>query len=394
MTKLGKMPLLAKIAVALAAGAALGQIAPVAAVRIANTFTGFFDQFIRFMVPLIIVGLVTSAIADTGRRAGKMLVVTVALAFVSTILAGMFSYAVSSGIFPGIVAEGSMKSVETAEVSLAPFVEIKIPAIIDVMSALVFSFVFGLGAVFFRTVTLKPIFADMREVVSGVIERVIVPLLPFYIFGIFLDMAAAGKVKSVLLAFAAVVAVEAVMTIALLLAQYAAAGAVARVNPFRALAAMAPAYFTALGTSSSAATIPVTRNQVIRAGVRPEVADFTVPLCATVHLAGSTVKLVACAVALLIAAGDAQLVNLPTFIKFVSMLAVVAVAAPGVPGGAVMASLAITESVLGFGKEQTALYITLYIATDSFGTACNVTGDGAISLIVNRIFPKRSGSEE
>jgi Na+/H+-dicarboxylate symporter len=391
MLRLLKMPLLAKIAVALAAGAALGQVAPAVAVRIVNTFTGFFDQFIRFMVPLIIVGLVTAAIADTGRRAGRMLVATVALAFVSTILAGMFSYAVSAGVFPGIVAEGSMKSVETAEVAFAPFVEIKIPAIVDVVSALVLSFVFGLGAVFFRAEALKPIFSDVRGVVSGVIGYVIVPLLPFYIFGIFLDMSAAGKVKSVLCAFAAVVAVEAVITIVLLLAQYAVAGAVARVNPFRVLATMAPAYFTALGTSSSAATIPVTRNQTVRAGVRPEVADFTVPLCATVHLAGSTVKLVACAVALLIAAGDTQLVNWPTFIKFISMLAVVAVAAPGVPGGAVMASLAITESILGFGKEQTALYITLYIATDSFGTACNVTGDGAISLVVNRIFPKREG---
>lgn len=389
MFKTGKTPLLAKIAVALAAGALLGSVTPAPAVRLVNTLTGFFDQFIRFLVPLIIVGLVTSAIADTGRRAGRMLLATVAIAFLSTLLAGVFSFAVSAGVFPGMVVEGSMKGVEAAGASFAPFVEVKIPQLLDVMSALVFSFVFGLGIVFFKADSLKPVFTDVREVVTGVIARVIVPLLPFYIFGIFLDMAAAGKVKSVLVAFAAVVAVEAALTLALILAQYLAAGAVARVNPFKALAVMAPAYFTALGTSSSAATIPVTRNQTIRAGVRPEVADFTVPLCATVHLAGSMVKLVACAVALLIASGDGQLVTWGVFVKFIAMLAVVAVAAPGVPGGAVMASLAITESVLGFGKEETALYITLYIATDSFGTACNVTGDGAISLVVNRLFPKR-----
>ncbi len=384
--KVKKIPLLARIAAAIALGIACGSFVPGVLVRITNTLTGFFDQFIRFMVPLIVVGLVAPAIADTGRKAGKMLLVTVALAYLSTFLAGAFGFAVSSSVFPSLIERGSMSALGEGGREFVSYVTIKLPPVLDVMSALVLSFVLGLGMVFRGAGTLKGVMDDFKSIVTGVISSVIVPLLPFYIFGIFLDMTAAGKVKSVLATFAAIVAVEASLTLAVILAQYVAAGAYARVNPFKALWTMLPAYMTALGTSSSAATIPVTRNQVVAAGVREEVADFTVPLCATVHLAGSTVKIVACASALLIASGNTELVTWATFIEFIAMLGVVMIAAPGVPGGAVMASLAVAESMLGFSKGEIALFITLYIATDSFGTACNVTGDGAISIVVNRFF--------
>ena len=381
-----KFTLLPRIILALALGVLAGGFAPAALVRAVNTFSGFFDQFIRFMVPLIIIGLVTPAIAETGRRAGKMLLVTVGIAYTSTLLAGLFSYSVSAGVFPSLVERGGVAAT-AAGLEFPAYVKISIPAMVDVMSALVFSFVLGLGIVFSGAETLKNAAGEMRKVVNGTIAGVIVPLLPFYIFAIFFDMTAAGKVKSVLFAFAAIVVVEALLTLAMIIIQYSIAGAIARVNPFKALGKMLPAYFTALGTSSSAATIPVTRNQAVAAGVRPEIADFTVPLCATVHLAGSTIKLVACAVALILIGGDLGKLEFATFAQFIALLGVMMVAAPGVPGGAVMASIGVAESLLGFGKEQIALFITLYIATDSFGTACNVVGDGAISLIVNRIFP-------
>ena len=377
-----KFTLLPRIILALALGVLAGGFAPAALVRAVNTFSGFFDQFIRFMVPLIIIGLVTPAIAETGRRAGKMLLVTVGIAYTSTLLAGLFSYSVSAGVFPSLVERGVVAAT-AAGLEFPAYVKISIPAMVDVMSALVFSFVLGLGIVFSGAETLKNAAGEMRKVVNGTIAGVIVPLLPFYIFAIFFDMTAAGKVKSVLFAFAAIVVVEALLTLAMIIIQYS----IARVNPFKALGKMLPAYFTALGTSSSAATIPVTRNQAVAAGVRPEIADFTVPLCATVHLAGSTIKLVACAVALILIGGDLGKLEFATFAQFIALLGVMMVAAPGVPGGAVMASIGVAESLLGFGKEQIALFITLYIATDSFGTACNVVGDGAISLIVNRIFP-------
>jgi Na+/H+-dicarboxylate symporter len=383
-----KFGLLPRIVLAITIGVLLGGYVPGVVVRAFNTFSGLFDQFIRFMVPLIIIGLVVPAIADTGRKAGKMLLVTVALAYVSTLVAGLFSYGVSVNVFPSLVERGSATAVNAVGAEFPAFVKVAIPAMVDVMSALVFAFIMGLGIVFSESTVLKSAADEMRRIINGTIAKVIVPVLPVYIFSIFLDMTAAGKVKVVLTAFAAIVVVEALLTLVMILIQYTIAGSIAGVNPLKALWKMAPAYFTALGTSSSAATIPVTRNQAVAAGVRPEVADFTVPLCATVHLAGSTIKLVACAVALILIGGDMTKLDLATFMQFIALLGMMMVAAPGVPGGAVMASLGVAESLLGFGKEQIALFITLYIATDSFGTACNVIGDGALSLIVNRIFPE------
>ncbi len=383
-----KIGLIPRIIIAITFGVLLGSFAPGALVRAANTFSGFFDQFIRFMIPLIIIGLVTPAIADTGRNAGRMLLVTVGIAYVSTLFAGLFSYSVSINAFPFLVERGSI--VQTASgLQFPAFVQVSIPAMIDVMSALVFSFVLGLGIVASDSKIIRESAEEMRKIINATIAKAIVPLLPFYIFVIFFDMTAVGKVKSVLLAFAAIVIVELLLTLILIVIQYTIAGSIAKVNPFKAIVKMMPAYFTALGTSSSAATIPVTRNQAVATGVRPEIADFTVPLCATVHLSGSTIKLVACAVALILIGGDLTKLEFATFAQFVALLGVMMVAAPGVPGGAVMASIGVAESLLGFNQNQIALFITLYIATDSFGTACNVIGDGAISLIVNRIFSKR-----
>ena len=383
-----KIGLIPRIIIAITFGVLWGSFAPGVLVRAANTFSGFFDQFIRFMVPLIIIGLVTPAIADTGRNAGRMLLVTVGIAYVSTLFAGLFSYSVSINAFPFLVDRGSI--VQTASgLQFPAFVQVSIPAMIDVMSALVFSFVLGLGIVASDSKIIRESAEEMRKIINATIAKAIVPLLPFYIFVIFFDMTAVGKVKSVLLAFAAIVIVELLLTLILIVIQYTIAGSIAKVNPFKAIVKMMPAYFTALGTSSSAATIPVTRNQAVATGVRPEIADFTVPLCATVHLSGSTIKLVACAVALILIGGDLTKLEFATFAQFVALLGVMMVAAPGVPGGAVMASIGVAESLLGFNQNQIALFITLYIATDSFGTACNVIGDGAISLIVNRIFSKR-----
>lgn len=384
--------LLQQIAVAIVLGITLGQFMPAPAVRGVNTVAAVFDQFIKFMVPLIIVGLVAPAIAETGRGAGRMLLMTVAIAYGSTLFAGFLGYFVSAATFPALVSPDAAEAVREAAVEFKPYVLIKIPAIMDVMSALVLSFMLGLGMIFSDSVILKRGFVEFRTVITKTISVALVPLLPFYIFGIFLDMTAAGKTKTVLTAFAAIIAVFSLLTVVVILVQFIVAGAIARKNPFRAMATMLPAYLTALGTSSSAATIPVTRAQTIANGVRPEVADFVIPLCATVHLAGSTVKIVSCAVALLLMGGATASVNLGTFTGFIAMVGVVMVAAPGVPGGAVMAALGILESMLGFDQTQLALMITLYVATDSIGTACNITGDGAIALVMDR-FTRKSAAQ-
>lgn len=384
-----KFGLLPRIAVAIILGIAIGGFVPCQVVRGVNTFTAVFDQFIKFMVPLIIVGLVAPAIAETGHGAGKMLLGTVSLAYASTLFAGFLGYFVSTATFPALVSADAAKAVEEATRTFAPYVSIKIPPMLDVMSALVVSFIMGLGMIFAKSDVLKRGFVEFREIITKAISVALVPLLPFYIFGIFLDMTAAGKTKTVLTAFAAIITVFTLLTFVVILVQFCIAGAVARKNPFKAMYTMLPAYLTALGTSSSAATIPVTRAQTIKNGVSSETADFVIPLCATVHLAGSTVKLVACAVALLLMAGTTSQINITTFAGFIAMIGIVMVAAPGVPGGAVMAALGILESMLGFDQAQLALMITLYVATDSIGTACNITGDGAIAMIMDRISPNK-----
>ena len=385
--------LLPRIALAIILGIALGSVVPAPVVRGVNTFVAVFDQFIKFMVPLIILGLVAPAIAETGHGAGRMLVITIALAYGSTLFAGFLGYFVAVAAFPPLVSANAAEAVREAALVFKPYVSIKIPAMLDVMAALVFSFIIGLGMIFANSDVLKRGFLEFRTVITKTISVALVPLLPFFIFGIFLDMTAAGKTKAVLTAFAAIIAVFSALTVVVILIQFCIAGAIACKNPFKAIWTMMPAYLTALGTSSSAATIPVTRAQAIANGVRPEVADFTVPLCATVHLAGSTVKIVSCAVALmLMRSGHADQINITTFTGFIFMVGVVMVAAPGVPGGAVMAALGILESILGFDQTQLALMITLYVATDSIGTACNITGDGAIALIVDRIAPRRAAT--
>jgi Na+/H+-dicarboxylate symporter len=171
-----------------------------------------------------------------------------------------------------------------------------------------------------------------------------------------------------------------------LLLQYTIAGIVTKRNPFKLLWTMLPAYFTALGTQSSAATIPVTLQQTLKNKVNEDVADFVIPLCATIHLSGSTLKIVACAIALMLMHGTP--VEASNMIYFICMLGVVMVAAPGVPGGAIMAAVSVLQSILGFDANQIALMIALYITMDNFGTACNVTGDGAIALIIDKLYKK------
>lgn len=211
-----------------------------------------------------------------------------------------------------------------------------------------------------------------------------VPLLPIYIFGIFLNMTHSGQVFSILMVFIKIIGVIFLLHIFLLVFQYCIAALFVRRNPFKLLGKMLPAYFTALGTQSSAATIPVTLEQTKKNGVSSDIAGFVIPLCATIHLSGSTLKIVACALALMMMQG--MPFDFPLFAGFIFMLGITMVAAPGVPGGAIMASLGILQSMLGFDESAQALMIALYIAMDSFGTACNVTGDGAIALIVDKIY--------
>ena len=383
---MSRIPLLLRILIAIALGIALGFVMPEVGVRVFNTFNSVFAQLLNFLIPLIIVGLVTSAIADVGRGAGKMLAITAGTAYLATVLSGLFSYGCSVSLFPSLIETGTSQLLSSEGDKFPAFFTIEIPAVMSVMSALVSSFLLGLGIAAFGAKVLKQGFDEFKDIVTLAISKVIIPLLPFYIFGLFLDMTASGSVGAVLMAFLQVIIVIFILTAILLIIQYSIAGIVPRRNPIKLLTTMLPAYFTALGTSSSAATIPITLQQTIKNGVSEGVAGFVVPLCATIHLSGSTLKIVACALAIMLIEGIAF--DFPLMLGFILMLGVTMVAAPGVPGGAIMAALGILDSILGFTSEQQAMMITLYIAMDSFGTACNVTGDGAIALILNKYFTK------
>lgn len=383
-----KVGLLAKILLAIVCGILLGNFMPYSIVRFFVTFNALFSELLSFSIPLIIVGLVVVAIADIGRNAGKMLLVTVLLAYVMTLFSGFLAFGTGSLLFPQLIDTDMPIQAAASAVSIPPFFVLKIPPMMDVMTALVTAFLFGLGLAYNEASVLKNLAKEFRLIVVQLIEKLILPLLPLYILGIFINMTAIGEVYNVLITFVKVIGIIFLLHIFLLLFQYTIAGFVVRRNPLQLLKTMLPAYFTALGTQSSAATIPVTLEQVKKNSVSESVAGFVVPLCATIHLSGSILKIVSCALALMIMQGMSY--DFSMFAGFIFMLAMTMVAAPGVPGGAIMAALGVLQSILGFDETSQALMIALYIAMDSFGTACNVTGDGALALIIDKIFSKNS----
>ena len=379
-----KIGLLARIIIAIILGIGAGYLFPDWLARTFITFNSIFSEFLGFIIPLIIIGFVAPAIADIGKRASKMLIATAALAYIATLASGLLSYFTGATLFPSLIESGSLSSEIGDAHNLAPYFTVTIPSLMNVMTALVLAFTLGLGGAQLSTQYLRNVLIDFRDIINLVIAKVIIPLLPLYIFGIFMNMTISGQVGGILMTFISIIAIIFGLHIFILVFQYCIAAIFAKKNPFKMLGMMMPAYFTALGTQSSAATIPVTLRQTVMMGVKSNVAGFVIPLCATIHMSGSTLKIVACALALMIAGGMEY--NFMIFAGFICMLGITMIAAPGVPGGAIMASLGLLSSMLGFSEADNALMIALYIAMDSFGTACNVTGDGAIAQIINRFF--------
>lgn len=384
MLKRISLGLLPKVLIAIALGILLGNWMPHWGIRIFVTFNDIFSQLLGFLVPLIILGLVAPAIADMGKRAGKMLLITVAIAYTATLISGFMSYGTSVGLFPLVINASETANNLAQDNALTAYFSIGIPPLMSVMTALFLAFLLGLGITKITGNSLKNMLDEFKNIISLCIEKVIIPLLPLHIFGIFLNITQSGQIATMLAVFIKIIGIIFALHVVVLLLQYTIAGIVTKRNPFKLLWTMLPAYFTALGTQSSAATIPVTLKQTLQNKVNEDVADFVIPLCATIHLSGSTLKIVACAIALMLMHGTP--VEASNMIYFICMLGVVMVAAPGVPGGAIMAAVSVLQSILGFDANQIALMIALYITMDNFGTACNVTGDGAIALIIDKIY--------
>lgn len=383
--------LLLKVLISIILGIIFSLFFPDWAVRLFVTLNALFSNFLSFIIPLLILGLIAPGIADLGKGAGKLLIITVAIAYGSTIFSGFFSYFSTKWSLP-LIIEPSTNISDSGFIftdTILPYFKLEMPPLMGVTSSLILAFLLGIGISAINGDKLKTAFSEFREIIILVIKGVIIPLLPFYIFGIFLKIGAEGQMSMIINLFFKLILVIFAMHILLLLIQFIVAGIITGKNPLKALLTMMPAYVTALGTQSSAATIPVTLMQAKKNGVNEDIADFVIPLCATIHLAGSTLKIVSCAVAVMYMTGLPT--GLDLFSGFIMMLGITMVAAPGVPGGAIMAAIAILQSMLGFDETLIGLMVALYITMDSFGTACNVTGDGAIALVVNKISASSAG---
>jgi Na+/H+-dicarboxylate symporter len=382
------MKLILKLIAGIVFGILLGLFAPAWAVQLLLTFKVLFGQLLFFTIPLLILFFITSGIAGLPRNSGQLLGRTLGTAYLSTILAGILAFAVAAVVVPLLSAEAAATPVGNGDV-LAPFIELEIPPLLGIMSALATAFIFGLGIAATGAMQLKQVFDEGRDVIEKLLVVVIIPLLPFYIAGVFAELAAAGTVFETLKTFGVVLVLSISLHWVWIMTLFIIAGLRAGASPLRLVRNMLPAYFTALGTMSSAATIPVTLQSVRNNEVKDEIASFTVPLCATTHLAGSTITIVACAVAVMVLHDALAVPSLLSMLPFIFMLGIVMLAAPGVPGGAVMSAVALLASMLGFGESAIALMIALYMAQDSFGTACNVTGDGAIAVMVDQASERR-----
>lgn len=379
--KLGLFP---KVVIAIVVGALLGLILPDVVVRILKTFNVIFAQLLKFVVPLLVLGLVTPSIANLGRGAGKMLLTVMIIAYCSTVCGALFSYGISGNLLPMYLTPGELSSEAVAEKDFLPFINLKIPPICDIMTALVLSFVVGVGIIFTGATGLKKGFEEFGEIVKLTIEKVIIPFLPVYIFTMICEMSAKGVINVVLGTGFKVILTGVVLSIIYLIIQYCVAGIIARRNPLKMLWNIVPAYLTGFSICSSSACIPVTYECTLKNGVRKDIADFVVPLCSTVHMCGSTIKLTVTSVAVAYMFGVP--VTFGLFLQFALMQAIAAVAAPGVMGGVLMASVGLLTTVLGFSDTMTTLVMTIYLALDGYGPAVNVSGDAAIAVVVDKLF--------
>lgn len=379
--------LLLKIIIAIALGVLLGNFVPEWAIKTFATFNDLFGSFLGFVIPLIIIGFIVPGIGSLGKGAGKLLGITALVAYASTVIAGIVAYFVAKGLYPSLLKGQSAANLDDpSEGLLDGFLEFIIEPPMDVLTALILSFVLGIGIAAVNGKALLKVMDEFKNIIELVISRVIIPLLPFHIFGIFANMTYAGQVSTIISVFAKVFILIIILHLLYLTFIYITTGTMSKQNPFHMLKTMSPAYFTALGTQSSAATIPVTLHSAKQLKVRHNVADFTIPLLANIHLAGSTITLLCTALAVMFIQGD--IASFSTIFPFLLVLGVTMIAAPGVPGGAVMAAVGLLESMLGFGPTMVSLMIALYLAQDSIGTACNVTGDGAITTIVDSMHGK------
>lgn len=393
-TKIGgivmkKIGLLSRLILGIICGILIGFISKTLemyhVVRVLTTFTGLFGGFLNFCIPLIIVGFVAPGIAELGKGSGKLLGITVVFAYVSTIISGIAAFLLGKSILPSVIKNAG--SIAKSKVYLEPLFKIEIQPIMGVMSALVIAFILGICMPYIKGKNLFEITKDFKDIVEIIIRNVIIPLVPIHIAGIFARLTASGEIFQTLKTFSAVYLIIIPLQITYILFQYLMSYMISRKNPVKSIKNMVPGYMMALGTQSSAAAIPVNLECARKNNLSDDIVDFVIPLCATIHLAGDTITLVLGAMGIMLMSG--QTPTAAIMIPYIFMLGVTMVAAPGIPGGGVYATLGLLKDMLAFNPAQQGLMIAIHFAQDSLGTATNVCGDGAIAIMIDKIFKNK-----
>lgn len=388
MKKIGLVP---RLILAIIVGILIGQYTPLGFIRIFKTFSTFFGSFLSFFIPFMIIGFVVVGIARLTEGAGKLLGLTAVIAYGSTLLGGLFSYTVAANFYPKLI-QGITLNFSTAGKEVAPYFTIPLKAPFDVTVAIVFAFMMGITISALKTkkeigdITFN-LFDEYEKIITAVLSAFVIPLLPFHILGIFSELTYSGTVFTIIGVFIKIYLCIFAMHYIYMLFVFSLAGGLAKKNPFTLIKNQIPAYLTAVGTQSSAATIPVNVQSGLKNGTSPEIVNFVVPLCATIHLSGSIITLTSCIMGVLLMNGMPH--SFGVMMPFICMLGIAMVAAPGAPGGAVMSALPFLY-MIGIDSQGPlgALLIALYITQDSFGTAINVSGDNAIAIFVDEYYKR------
>lgn len=398
MAKKGfKIPLALKLVIAIILGIIVGQIGflPEIFFQVLKTLSGLFSEFLSFIIPLMIVGLIIPGIAELAEGAGKLLGITVAISYGSTIVAGILAYIIASNLFPMFITSDLANIIQESGEGATALFSIGLEPMFSVTAAIIFAFMLGLGISWLRArgrgEALMTVFTDFGKVIDLTLQTVVIPFLPFYIFFNFADMSYSGSVFAVMSVFWRVLVTAIVLHLLYLAFMFAVVGAYAGKNPIKMMKNQIPGWLTAAGTQSSAATIPTNVEIARKNGVAEQIANFVVPLCATIHLAGSMITIISCVTAILMM--YSMPISIGTMAGFVMVLGIAMVAAPGAPGGAIMSALPFLPMV-GLTEAFNQLAISLYITQDSFGTATNVSGDNAIAVIVDAIYKKDKKAEQ
>ena len=381
----------ARLLAGVAAGILIGLVANEAVMNVVVTIKQVLGQLITFCVPLIVIGFIAPSITKLGNQASRMLGVALVLAYVSSVGAALLSMAAGYGIIPHLSIVSEVEGLkELPEVLF----ELEIPPIMSVMSALVFSLLLGLGVTWIKSGRLEEILDEFQQVVLAVVSKVVIPLLPFFIATTFCGLAYEGTITKQFPVFIKVILIVMVGHYLWLALLYTLAGMYSGRNPMEVVKHYGPAYLTAVGTMSSAATLAVALRCAGKSSVlRKDMVNFGIPLFANIHLCGSVLT----EVFFVMTVSQILYGKLPspgTMILFCLLLGIFAIGAPGVPGGTVMASLGLITGILLFDNTGTALMLTIFALQDSFGTACNVTGDGALTLMLTGYAEKHHIEEE